>query len=358
MLRKLYDDGVKAGQVRPALRQAEVELCLRLLAGPGDATGIVGANQPGKPVVQPPSATYWGLLQLMGVVPFSARRGRAPSLAELANAWPDRKAPVVHDEDGQLVSGPRFPLDLSVPVPEAFLEVPLSLQLSAEERTWARRRLAAIPQFGKAGRPIALLGRLAEDGSQLDLWATIRERGVDARRWIAKRGFEDADVLDRAARAASLGAVARAVYAALVERMREDDGVPSGRKHRTALAGVVDDHGEFAAPLDLDLVSGDAAPGHGSRAGLSPGSSTRRMFDRTLAWLRSDAPTDDLAVWELYGSYRAAEHDRKQHKARLTVDGKSRRRAWEPEEHGHAEPLHFRAGVATTFLADLQDAQS
>ena len=55
-------------------------------------------------------------------------------------------------------------------------------------------------------------------------------------------------------------------------------------------------------------------------------------------------------------AYRRAEEARKGRRARLsrTLDGRDRRAEWDNEEHGAAEPLHYRWGNVKRLLRDLE----
>ncbi len=95
---------------------------------------------------------------------------------------------------------------------------------------------------------------------------------------VLKLAGEHRDALVRAGRAASLAAIGRGAYAALVEMRKERDGRAVGRHHREALTGVLEAHAERATALDGDLFIADLQPD------LPP--PVEEVLRRTLIWVR------------------------------------------------------------------------
>jgi hypothetical protein len=139
-----------------------------------------------------------------------------------------------------------------------------------------------------------------------------------------------------------LAAVGRAVYAALVERLREEeDGQPTTDIHRAYLPVVLEKYGAEASRLRLQELIEDV--------GALP-SAVMDVLDRTVEWLR-EGGNDVRALRDVY---ERAECSRKQHRARLSrVTGAGRRLDWHNGEHALAEPLHYRWRVVTGLLGDL-----
>jgi hypothetical protein len=150
--------------------------------------------------------------------------------------------------------------------------------------------------------------------------------------------------MDRARRAASLAAIGRAVYAALVETVREEhDGLSTSDKHRSNLPEVLNEHRQDAMDLEIRYVREDA-PG-------LPGLFVQ-VLEQTQQWLsRSGGPKSLLTL------YASMEQKRKGNRARLasTPIGKQRRAEWDNEKHPLGEPLHYRWSNVRRMLLDLEN---
>lgn len=350
LLQRAWEDRLRRGQVLSALEASETQVCQSLIAGDGAAKGIVGVSQPGEPVAQPPRATYWGLLCLLGTIPQHPRSERSQSLSELIQTWPDRRARVVDDDEGTRIAGGALAVDAGVPMPTDFPNGLLKMALTDREKKVAKSRLQSIRQFGASAGPRSLLAGLAESDAWPGARALLAPEAADLRREAGARGTEDAAALDRAARAAALGSVVRAIYAALLEAECEADRRAVGREHRDALAQATDEHGGFASALDLDAVRNDAPAWHGSHRALRSGSPVRAVLDETVAWLSGGAGPVPSS---LRRSYVHAEFRRKLQRARLSVGAVALRQVWDPDKHGWPAPLHFRVDVVDQFLVDL-----
>jgi hypothetical protein len=150
--------------------------------------------------------------------------------------------------------------------------------------------------------------------------------------------------MDRARRAASLAAIGRAVYATLVETLREErDGLSTSAKHRSSLPEVIKEYRQDALDLEVRAVREDA-PG-------LPGLFTQ-VLEQTQQWLsRSEGPKSLLPL------YASMEQKRKGNRARLasTPIGRQRRAEWDNERHPLGEPLHYRWSNVKRMLLDLED---
>jgi hypothetical protein len=156
---------------------------------------------------------------------------------------------------------------------------------------------------------------------------------------------KEAARLRRAGQAAALAAIGRAVYAALVESVKEErDKRPQENLHRKDLGDVVGEWGMQAAALDFARFLDDV--GHLPSAVVA-------VLRETLAWIRSKKK--DPAP--LLGVYERAEYSRKGDRARLANNqfGVDRRMEWQGDKHGYAEPLHYRWGNVKRLLRDLED---
>ena len=155
----------------------------------------------------------------------------------------------------------------------------------------------------------------------------------------------DQKALHRAEQAAALAAIGRAVYAALVETIRErEDGLPTEKTHRRHLREVLERYRDAALRLDIEVIPNDAP---------QIKENVLDVLRQTQAWIgRRKAPIDDL-----YRSYEQAELRRKGRRARLvkTLLGRERRAEWTPEEHPEATALHYRWSQVRRLLLDLQE---
>ena len=224
---------------------------------------------------------------------------------------------------------------------EAYGHLLIPAGLKPGERRFLRTRMSAIVRRDASGA-LALLARLAESSVDLRGVSDPWSRGV---RNVADK--EDRSVLVRARQAASLAAVGRAVYAALVEDWRDRiDGLQTPELHRAHLRDVIRLHGPDALALDLTAVCGDE-PGIASDP-------IQEVLKDTQHWLSAGRPVTRLA-----DVYTHAEQRRKGvWRARLGVHlvNRERRLEWHPDEHPLAKPLHYRWPQVKRLLEDLRDA--
>ncbi len=249
----------------------------------------------------------------------------------------------LHDDDKQLLIEDE-PLFYSVPKPPVAWDDTtqrLDFQLETDEERFLRNSFLAVARPDSDSVP-SLLARLVEQRvgitDRLELWSSKVRAAADE---------ADREALLRARQAARLSAVGRAVYAALVEEIREKyDGIPTQDVHRTNLATVAEEFATDALALQVERIVIDApAIDHGILA----------VLRATQAWLGSRSR--DLAP--LYDIYQSAEFRRKGRRARLTksLAGRAKRAEWLPDKHPLATPLHYRWGNVRQLLMDLQGAK-
>jgi hypothetical protein len=324
------------------LQEEERKLAGRLKASTED--GVIGGRVYPKASAQPPSMVYWSALAAWGLT-IPRRDGSSPSRTEVLrtlSATPRTNARVVDADSRQLeerthvfVTVPDSPREWDVP------ESALGFALKPEERRFLRTRMSAIVRRDASGA-LALLARLAD--SRVDL----RGASDPWSRWVREvADKEDRSVLVRARQAASLAAVGRAVYAALVEDCRDRiDGLQTPELHRAHLRDVIRMHSPDALALDLTAVCGDE-PGIASDPILE-------VLKDTQHWLSAGRPVTRLA-----DVYTYAEQRRKGvRRARLGVHlvNRERRLEWQPAEHPLAKPLHYRWPQVKRLLDDLRGA--
>jgi len=314
----------------------EVRLTGRLLNSK-ETDGVIGKRVYGqrRPSSQPATLVYWSALAAWGLLrPLGD--GSFPSRATVHRILSsDTRRPRVHDDDG-------VPLDeahvifANVPAPpDAWNDqpAPITLRLRDCEKTFLRRQLLTTRRGD--GEP-SLLARLANDPEKASAslpWTKPVWTIADS---------QDRTALERARRAASLAAIGRAVYAVLVEELRDvRDGLNTSHWHRDNLRSVIDEHRHRALELDSSCLGLDAP-------GLPAFFIT--VLKETQRWL--EQPQDPMDLLQIYES---AERKRKGNRARLAPSplGRQRRAEWSNEDHPLAKPLHYRWGIVQRMLMDL-----
>ncbi len=244
-----------AVQARGELERGEIQLAKRLS---GEEFGVIGVQNAAndRPVSIPPSSAYWVALREWGVLN-TMPHGDAPSRQEMFGHWDKwaeghRGRRVTDDEGRQLTVFPRLFVSGLPEAPPAFRgRGALDFRLRERERGFLRARLAETTR--SCDRRPSLLAALAsagvDPGEGAQLWSP---------RIAAQADERDRRAIERARGAASLSAVARALYAAAVEALREHDGVGAGSDlHRHHLLSVVAKHGVRAASLPLEDMKSD-----------------------------------------------------------------------------------------------------
>jgi hypothetical protein len=311
------------------LQRQEIRLAGRLKRS--NSLGVIGGLNYPNPTTQPPSVSYWAALGAWGIL--RKEDGRMPSRA-LLHAILQRKHRKGHDDDGQALQRGELPFAALPPRPDDWAgSDPMTFDLTPREAEFIRRQFVDLRPASRPGH-ISLLAKLAA-GQQVHADACYAHG-------ITELAKEDAAKLRRAGHAASLAAVGRAVYAALVEKLREEeDGQSTSRIHRAHLPVILEAHGAHASRLRLPELIEDV--------GALPGAVTD-VLHQTLEWLRAGAAD----AGTLRGVYERAECNRKQHRARLSrITGANRRLDWRNDEHALAEPLHYRWHVVLGLLGDL-----
>jgi hypothetical protein len=316
------------------LREAERILAKRL-KNAGEA-GIIGGRNTDKHSAQPPSMVYWTCLGAWGLLK-PRTDSSLPSRAEALRLLRHRgRNNGIADDDRQRLES-IHPLFVDTPAaPPTWSEAHgrLDFTLSAEERRFLRTRMSAVlREDGEA----SLLARLVQ--ARLPVaqiaqpWAAPVHRAAD--RWERQR-------LERAHSAACMAALARAVYAALVEETRERaDGIPTGDLHRRHLDQVLERYRGVACRVPAEDLNDPA---------LDLPHSLIELLRRTQEWAhRGRRPS---AILDLYASAEAARKGARAKLGALRCNAE-RRREWQPEQHSLARPLHYRWANVQRLLNDL-----
>lgn len=326
---QVLSEEVATGRIADRLERQEVRLAGRLKHA--KERGVIGGLNHPRPTTQPPSVSYWAALGAWGIL--RKQDGRLPSRAQL-HALLQRRQRKAFDDDGQALQRAELPFSALPPRPDDWAgSEPLTFDLAPREAEFLHRQFVDL-------RPAALPTHL----SVLARLAAGRKVHADTcyAPGIAELAKEDAAKLRRAGYAAALAAVGRAVYAALVEKLREEeDGQPTSQIHRAHLPMVLEEYGADAGRLSLPELIQDL--------GILPPAVTEAL-DSTLQWVNEGARN----VMALRDVYERAECARKTQRARLSrITGASRRLDWNNEEHTPAEPLHYRWNVVRGLLGDL-----
>ena len=326
------------GNIEQRVTKFETRLAGRLR----NLEGTIGKRSYPEPTSQPPTFVYWTALGTWG---FLRQRpdGIWPTKTQLHRSVERHNVPHrLFDDDGYFLDD----------IHEFFIRTPkapkgwrnhdgiLSFEMPKNERDFVRRQLVGVSRFGYDSRP-SLLSSLAKNVEEINIDNNPRPWSKNILR-IAN--VEDREALLRSQRAAALSAIGRAVYAAMVETIREKDGLPTDRRHRNHLPVVLRDFTKMARKLELDALHADiqGLPRH-----------LHDVLDATLNWLKK--PKNPLALRDVYGE---AEKLRKGGRARLpgSLSAKERRAEWRPEEQTLAEPIHYRWPNIIRLLKDLKGA--
>ncbi len=324
----LYEDS-SPGLARDRVQRAEVALAGRLnQTSKGD--GVIGGLNYPRPTSQPASSSYWGALGTWGIL--REQNGRLPSRANVHALVQSKRKAV--DDDGHALARLELPFVALPPRPTNWVGLgPLDFRLLPREATFLHARLSDLRPV-RLPKQLSLLARLA-DGEPVEA-NNCWESGLIE---LAK---EDGPKLRRAGCAASLAAVGRAVYAALVETLREEaDHQPSGRKHREYLPAILNKRGAAASRVSVGELLQDTGPVPRELV---------EVLEQTLAWLKSGS-TNPMTLRD---AYENAECKRKNQRARLSrLFGAARRMEWIGDEHPLATPLHYRWHQVSRLLHDL-----
>lgn len=281
----LYEDG-SSGRVQESLQKAEIRLAGRLKHLRG---AIGGANFP-DPTSQPASLSYWAALGAWRIL--RETDGRLPTRAQI-HALLQSKHRKAKDDDGVALSRAELPFTAMPPRPDNWSSAgPLEFALLPREADFLRRQFADLRPRDAPGQK-SLLAKLSA-GPRIQANACWSPS-------IAEIATDDSARLRRAQHAASLAAVGRAVYAALVETLKEEmDHQIVSRKHRNNLPVVLEHHASLAARLDLGKLIEDTRTITGT---LPPVLHT--VLEATLAWI-SDGAKDPMILRDTYELARSA----------------------------------------------------
>ena len=318
-------------------REQLLQLARRLKTYGKEKTGVIGGDiiHQNRLSSQPPDLVYWSALKSWGMrLPHVDSTGDA--LRRIAER--SKTAPTDDDEGDLDQLGNTDVFQVLADAPDGWdnPDSPLNFALLAKEKKYLRDKLQVVV---RPDGELSLLAKLVDAGavfngsSKLTLPDGV-ERYADT---------SDREAIVVARKAASLAAIGRAVYGALVEHLREQEGVSTDRRFRDGLIESIRDYGIAAAGCDLEAAD---------RLVPNMPREFREVLRQTCQYIQAGNPGEFL---QLLPCYRASEVDRKSpRRARLaeSAHAKERRFEWEPEGH-RTRPLHYRWDVIYDMLTDL-----
>lgn len=308
---------------------------LQFKDGEGEPDGVIGGEVFPRSISQPPAFVYWTALTKWGLIG-TRPDGRPWSRTDMARLLAAGSKRPMHDDDGKPIDAVPWPITGLIDAPEGWDgEGKLTLNLSTREQVFLARKLRAVRSPSEPSES-SLLAKLV--GSPL---VNTTHCWDDKILSLAGR---DAAPMKRAGQAAALSAIGRAVYASLVESLKEThDKRPQEGLHRQNLTDVVEQWGAQAGALDFPQFLNDV--------GHLP-APVEAVLGKTLSWIKSRTKNPN----SLLEVYSKAEYSRKGNRSRLANNqfGVDRRMEWQAENHGFADPLHYRWGNVKRLLRDLE----
>jgi hypothetical protein len=317
-----------------ALREIEIRTGKKLLRSfeNPNRSGIIGWTRfrVGAEPVLMPSAIYWNALKLWGMVRPRENTGQPPGQAELQARWREWTSESKrHHELSQEKLDPIF-VDLP-PTPDGWArgDSELTFDLTPQEAQLIKHGWKYAVEA--EGLQESLMSKLAHAGNTPNLMWT--------RRVFDLGSAEDKLALGRAQKAASLVCIGRALYAAMIEELKNQDvrDCVKSEIHRDYLERLRLEHSPRALSLDLNELRLDVPK-------LS-----KQLFDLLQIiqeWSQQGGSFDRLKP-----IFFEREFSLKDTRAMLAPAAFRRRETWTVSEP--AQPLNYRWPVVRTFLQDL-----
>lgn len=327
------------------LNDLELRLQMRLAKADPDGGGVIGGSLKNRLPAQPASSIYWSSLARWEILApeVSGASGRRAVLSRLALS--QRKGKEHRGDDGDVdIASERF-FDPDMPACPASLltsETTQTFKLLNDEREFLLNKLSGTKT---PDGQISLLARMVQRSGE---WkAKELDEGLAGASLRRCASTQDQQRLEMAVNVASLAGIGRAVYAALVETLREKDGQPTETTHRDHLLAVMKEHAEQALAVEVQKLST-------SVPNLNVSMELMTVLTSTQEWLKQGNHSRLSASLE--EAYRRAEVRRKGVLARLSTSqsGVTRRSEWTPQGHALAEPLHYRWRNVKRMLSDLR----
>lgn len=265
-------------QGNPALlRKHELTLTGQLNLGAGAKSGVIGGLIPNRAPIQPASMIYWTALARWNILqprPDGVSLSRREILKRMTATRLHASGRYSADDGEALQEDDLSPFVKLPPPPLEFLKSGerMDFNLTKQERTFMRRHLIGVRRGPVPQTAQSLLARLADTRLPVNQIAVPWSKAV---RDIADA--EDRRALIVARQAAALVGIGRAVYSALVEEAKANDGTPRSTRHHDDVQKMMAEHGEDAKALDISALKT-----------LVPGLSGNLtdVLDQTQKWLQ------------------------------------------------------------------------
>lgn len=295
-------------------------------------SGIIGWTRfkVGAEPVLMPSAIYWNALKLWGMVRPRENTGQSPGQAELHARWNDwTNESKRHDELSHESPEPVF-IDLP-PAPDdwARKDSELTFDLTTQEAQLIRDGWKSAVEA--QGLQESLMSKLAH--------ARTTPKTMWTRRVFDLASAGDKLALSRAQKAASLVCIGRALYAAMIEELKNGDLRDRAKSqiHQDYLEMLRLEHSAGALSLSLIELKSDVPK-------LS-----KQLYDLLQAiqeWSQTGGSFDRLKP-----AFLEREFFLKDTRAMLAPAAFKRRETWTVSEP--AQPLNYRWPIVLRFLQDL-----
>ncbi len=317
---------------------------VRRLMHLGLASGVIGGRSYPNPTSQPPAMVYWTALREWGLLK-AFPDGSFPSRVQAHRLIRHRVRP------NNLLDDDKQPLDIIQLLFNTLPEPPkewqnwstkLDFELQPNEVQFIKQLLIAVnrPCVDRLKAP-SLLSSLVEHQIPTDKFKYPWSQEI-----LNILNNDEKAALLRGSQVAAVAAIGRAIYAALVEKLRDEkDRLPTPEIHREYLKKIIELYSDDALSLDVRSVEKEMPQLIKSRI--------INVLYSTQQWLKGARNPSELL--ELY---RQIELARKGQRARLAdnLAGQLRRAEWMPENHPLAQPLSYRWGNVQRLLADLRDS--
>src|SRR5262249_26615838 len=194
------------------IRRQLIQLAIRLKQG--ERYNVIGGDKLGQLTSQPPDRVYWTALRQWGLL-LPSVGSRSEALRRLQAS----RRPMPLDDDGSRLDDNATEVFCNLPDPPPAWDNPRTtcdFRMRVNGQEFLRRKLSLLARPGQTTP--SLLARLVEPRDYYAGTAPGLPLGLDAR-----ADASDKQALGIARDAASLAAIGRAVYGALVEYLRGDD---------------------------------------------------------------------------------------------------------------------------------------
>lgn len=323
--------------IHQRVEAAELELakCLNM----SGEEGVIGGRSYPNPTSQPACMVYWTALQRWGILR-SLPDGRYPDRATIHRTIAHAHLVSELTESNERIE---YPIPLFINVPPRLdnwekADEPIDFYLRPKEADFIRRQLISIPRSNTDNKP-SFLAQIVTSGISIESY----ERCWHPSLMSIIEGSGDRQSLVNAGHAASLAAIGRAIYAALVESLRNDDNLPTESLHRPHCEDVIHAHQATASRTDLVALAQDLPNLQVDFLDL---------LSNTQRWLSLSTKH----IYDLRDQYAAIETRRKGMRARLprTMAASNKRAEWHRDDLSRAGPLHYRWNVVKRLVRDLE----